>query len=161
MMGNPRSSAVRFAVDDLADTAYETLVGILGVIMGFVAIGVQRKQSWTRTFTKPLLRKEIRVKGYLRPVYRGDCIGARSCVPIENPGLPTVEVGEGTELAGDLSGLLVEFVGTPDGTPPTLRVMKGRACVNGEPVEESRRLEDGDVLELGSREYTYLRGSRR
>lgn len=159
--GGLGASAARAAFKDIASTVHQTVLGVLGVVVGFVAIGVQRKQSWTRAFTKPLLRKEIRVKGYLRPTYPDGVVGVRCCLPIENPGLPTVELGEGTEFAQDIPGVLVEVVGTVDGTPPTLRVMKGEVRVNGSVIEDERRLEDGDIVDLNGCQYTYLRGCRR
>ncbi len=153
--------AARAAFKDIAGTVHQTVLGVLGVVVGFVAIGVQRKQSWTRAFTKPLLQREIRVKGYLRPAYPDGMVGARACIPIENPGLPAVEVGEGTEFGVDLDGVLVEIVGTVDGSPPTLRVLKGEVKINGTVVAEEQKLEDGDLLSFGDKPYTYLRGVRR
>ncbi|MFH1501980.1 MAG: hypothetical protein ABIG03_02920, partial [Candidatus Eisenbacteria bacterium] len=147
--------------DSAAPTVHQTIVGILGVMMGFVAIGVQRHQSWTRVFTKPLLKKEIRVKGYLQPVYPQGVLGAKCTIPIENPGLPAVEIGAGTQFASDAKNTLVEFVGTTDGSPPLLRVLRGSVGVCGETIEGERRLEDGDIIEFEERTYQYLRGSRR
>ena len=147
--------------DSAMATVHQTTVGILGVIMGFVAIGIQRRQSWTRTFTKPLLKKEIRVKGYLKPIYPEGVVGAKSAIPIENPGLPVVEIGAGTQYASDANHTLVEFVGTVDGTPPLVRVLRGEVRIGGETVTDERQLEDGDVLEFEDRAYEYLRGSRR
>jgi hypothetical protein len=158
---SPGVNAARAAFRDFAGTVQETIVGVLGVIVGFVAIGVQRRQSWTHAFTRPLLRREIRVKGYLKPSYPDGIIGARSCIPLENPGVPTLEVGEGADFGGDLPGTLVEFIGTVDGSPPTLKVVRGAVLVNGQPVKEEQALGDGDLIELAERPYVYLRGSRR
>ena len=158
---SPAVNAARAAFSDFAGTVHETIVGVLGVIVGFVAIGVQRRQSWTHAFTRPLLRREVRVKGYLKPSYPDGVVGARSCIPLENPGLPALEVGEGAELGGDIPGTLVEFIGTVDGSPPTLKVMRGAVLVNGQTVEDEQALEDGDLIELAERPYVYLRGSRR
>lgn len=157
---SPGAAAVGAAFRDLAETVHQTVIGVLGVVMGFVAIGIQRRQSWTHAFTKPLLRKEIRVKGYLKPVYPAGIVGARSVIPIENPGLPAVEVGVGTEYATD-TDTLIEFVGTTDGSPPVMRILRGRVSVAGEEVQEERQLEDGDIIEIEDKTYQYLRGSRR
>lgn len=160
--GNRAMSAANDAFRKSATaTVHQTVVGVLGVIMGFVAIGVQRRQSWTRTFTKPLLRKEIRVRGYLKPVYPEGVVGVRCAIPIENPGLPAVEIGTGQPYAGDTKDTLLEFVGTPDGTPPLLRVLRGSVRVAGEEVAEERRLQDGDIIEFEDNTYQYLRGNRR
>jgi len=158
---SPGVNAARAAFRDFAGTVQETIVGVLGVIVGFVAIGVQRRQSWTHAFTRPLLRREIRVKGYLKPSYPDGVVGARSCIPLENPGVPVLEVGEGAEFGDDIPGTLVEFIGTVDGSPPTLKVVRGAVLVNGQPVEEEQALGDGDLIELAERPYMYLRGSRR
>ncbi len=154
-------TALSQSFGDLGAHVYHGIIGILGVMMGFVAIGVHRRQSWTNVFTKPLLQKEIRVKGYLRRVLPEGVTAALSNIPIENPGLPTVEVGVGTDYAAELRETLMEFDGTTDGSPPLLRVLKGSVCVGGELVEDVRILVDGDVIECEGKAFEYLRGQRR
>jgi len=141
-------------------TIYQSVVGVLGVVMGFVAIGIHRRQAWTGAFTKPLLHKEVRVKGYLRRVLPDGVIAAHRNIPIENPGLPVIEIGVGTDYAAELRETLLEFAGTTDGSPPILRVLKGSARVAGEPVEDARALLDGDIIECEGKAYKYLRGQR-
>ena len=139
---------------------YQSIVGVLGVVMGFVAIGIHRRQAWTGAFTKPLLKKEIRVKGYLRRILPEGVIAAHRNIPIENPGLPVLEIGVGTDYAAELRETLLEFAGTTDGSPPLLRALKGSVRVAGEPVEEVRALVDGDIIECEGKAYKYLRGQR-
>jgi Mg-chelatase subunit ChlD len=139
---------------------YQSIVGVLGVVMGFVAIGIHRHQAWTGAFTKPLLQKEIRVKGYLRRVLPEGVIAAHRNIPIENPGLPMIEIGVGTDYAAELRETLLEFAGTADGSPPVLRVLKGSVRVAGEPLEDARALVDGDIIECEGKAYKYLRGQR-
>ncbi len=148
------------AFDDVGQHVYRSVLGILGVVMGFVAIGIHRRQSWTGVFTKPLLQKETRVKGYLRRVLPEGVIAAHRNIPIENPGLPEIQIGVGTGYAAELRETVLEFVGTSDGSPPCLRVVKGDARVAGEPVEETRPLADGDIIECEGKAYKYLRGQR-
>jgi len=155
------SLAARYANEDLEELIYQSIVGILGVAIGFVAIGIHRHESWARAFTKPLLKKEIRVRGYLKPVTPSDVMSARAAIPIENPGLPAIQVGEGMEQGAWLNGVLVEFIGTTDDSPPSIRVHKGDVSVEDQPVEEERRLQDGDRIQLGDECYCYLRGTRR
>ncbi|MBD3368478.1 MAG: hypothetical protein GF405_09960 [Candidatus Eisenbacteria bacterium] len=160
--GRVESSLVaRYADEDLEELVYQAVIGILGVAIGFVAIGIYRHESWARAFTKPLLKKEIRVKGYLKPRTRCDVMSARAAIPIENPGLPALQVGEGADHGAWLRGVLVEFIGTPDDSAPTIRVHKGEVLVDDQPVEEERKLQDGDRIQLGDECYTYLRGTRR
>lgn len=154
-------AALAHSFDDVGRQVYQSIVGVLGVVMGFVAIGVHRRQSWTGAFTKPLLKKEIRVKGYLRRILPDGVIAAHRNIPIENPGLPVIEIGIGTEFAAELRETMLEFGGTTDGSPPVLRVLKGAATVDGEPVDEPRPLVDGDVIECEGKMYKYLRGQRR
>jgi len=161
-VGRVESSLVsRYAEEDLRDLIYQSIVGILGVAIGFVAIGIHRHESWARAFTKPLLKRQIRVRGYLKPVAACDVMTARAAIPIENPGLPAVQVGEGADLGGWLRGVLVEFIGSPDDTPPSIRVHKGEVTVEDQPVGEERKLQDGDRIQLGDECYCYLRGTRR
>ncbi len=146
---------------DLGSQVYQGIIGVLGVMIGFVAIGVHRRQSWTNVFTKELLRREIRVKGYLRRVVPDGVIAALSNIAIENPGLPAIEVGAGTCYAEELRETLMEFAGTADGSPPILRVLKGSVQVAGELVDDARVLVDGDIIECEGKAYKYLRGQRR
>ncbi len=155
------SLVARYSGEDLRELVYQSIVGILGVAIGFVAIGIHRHESWARAFTKPLLKREIRVRGYLKPHAPSDVMSARAAIPIENPGLPAIEVGEGAEQGAWLRGVLVEFVGSPDDSPPTIRVHKGEVTVEDQPVEGERKLQDGDCIRLGDECYHYLRGTRR
>ena len=154
-------AAISQSFGDLGPQIYQAIVGVLGVMMGFVAIGVHRRQSWTNAFTKPLLQKEIRVKGYLRREVPDGVITAFSNIAIENPGLPTVVVGVGTSYADELCETLIEFAGTTDGSPPLIRVLKGSVRVDGELVEGVRALVDGVIIECEGKAYKYLRGQRR
>jgi Mg-chelatase subunit ChlD len=157
----PRSIVLSYTTSSLISWAYHATAGILGVFLGFLAIGIHRRQHWTRVFTQPLLRHEVRVRGYLRPVFPPGVKAARACVPLENPGLPTLEIGAGTVFCSDLSKTRVEFVGTSNGDTPLLRVIKGKVSVDGEEVSQERRLRDGDVIQMEDQTYVYLRGSRR
>ena len=100
------------------------------------------------------------MKGYLRRVLPEGVIAAHRNIPIENPGLPVLEVGLGTDYAAELRETLLEFAGTTDGSPPLLRALKGSVRVAGEPVEEVRALVDGDIIECEGKAYKYLRGQR-
>ncbi len=153
-------TALAQSFGSLGRQVYQSILGVLGVVMGFVAIGIHRHQAWTGAFTKPLLQKEIRVKGYLRRVLPEGVIAAHRNIPLENPGLAMVEIGLGTDYAAELRETLFEFAGTTDGSPPLLRVLKGSARVAGEPAEEVRALVDGDIIECEGKAYKYLRGQR-
>jgi Mg-chelatase subunit ChlD len=156
-----RKSELSQLFGHLGPQAYHAIIGVLGVMMGFVAIGIHKRQSWTNAFTKPLLQKEIRVKGYLRRILPDGVMAAHSNIPIENPGLPMLEVGMGTDYASELHETLIELDGTTDGSPPLLKVVKGSVRVSGELVENVRALVDGDIIECEGKAYKYLRGQRR
>ncbi len=157
---NRAEAALAKSFGDTGRQIYQSIVGVLGVVMGFVAIGIHRRQAWTGAFTKPLLKKEIRVKGYLRRILPEGVIAAHRNIPIENPGLPVLEIGVGTDYAAELRETVLEFAGTSDGSPPLLRAVKGAVRVAGEPVEEVRALVDGDIIECEGKAYKYLRGQR-
>ncbi len=140
---------------------FERYAGILAIFVGAVAIGVDRQKRWALAFTRKMGRPELRVRGYLRPVDPPGVFSARPIVGLENPGLPSVKVGLDTPYIDHVSETLIEFVGTSDGTPPTLVVEKGRVLVEGEVVEDKRKLRDGDIIEIEKVCYRYLRGSRR
>ncbi len=146
---------------DLHSQVYQAIIGVLGAVMGFVALGVHKRQPWTNFFVKPLLQKEIRVKGYLRRILPEGVIAAPSNIPIENPGLGALEIGAGTNYAPELNKTLIEFAGTTDGSPPVLRVLMGSVMVADEIVEDARVLVDGDIIECEGKVYEYLRGKRR
>jgi len=158
---NRAEAALAKSFSSVGRQVYQSILGVLGVVMGFVAIGIHRKQAWTGAFTKPLLKKEIRVKGYLRRILPEGVIAAHRNIPIENPGLPVIEIGVGTDYAAELRETVLEFAGTADGSPPLLRAVKGSVRVAGEPVEEVRALVDGDIIECEGKAYKYLRGQRR
>ncbi len=158
---NRAEAALAKSFGSVGRQVYQSVLGVLGVVMGFVAIGIHRRQAWTGAFTKPLLKKEIRVKGYLRRVLPEGVIAAHRNIPIENPGLSVIEIGVGTDYAAELTETLLEFAGTSDGSPPLLRAIKGSARVAGEPLEEVRALVDGDIIECEGKAYKYLRGQRR
>lgn len=140
--------------------AYQASTAALGVLMGVVAIGMRRRQSWTNVFTKSIGHDSARVKGYLKPIYPDGVTLARACVPLENPGSVCVKLGPGGDFLEELAQTSVEFVGTSSGVP-LLRVMTGSAVVDGETVTKLRKLADGNVIELEGRKYVYLRGNRR
>ena len=54
----------------------------------------------------------------------------------------------------------MEFAGTKDGSPPELHVESGIVTVEGEAVT-TRKLRDGDVVDIDGQCYQYLRGNRR
>lgn len=140
---------------------YQASTGVLALLLGIVAVGMGRKQSWTAFFTKPLGREEPKVRGYLKPFYpNGSVRTARAIIGLENTGLPSVTIGSGTEFAGFARNTIIEFIGTGNGAPPTLRVEAGSVKVGGEDVTEPLVLHDGDVIEIEGVSYTYLRGSR-
>ncbi|MCK4513364.1 hypothetical protein KAW64_16565, partial [bacterium] len=154
-------AALSLSSGDLRSQVYQTIIGVLGAFMGFVALGVHKRQSWTSFFVKPFLEKEIRIKGYLHPIPPEGVIAALRNVPIENPGLPTLEIGAGTDYAPELRKTLIELAGTTDGSPPVLRVLMGSVMVSDEIVQDARVLVDGDIIKCEGRVYEYLRGRRR
>jgi hypothetical protein len=133
----------------------------IAILMGAVALGTERRSRWVAPFFGHLFGTgPSRVRGYLRPVDAPGTMTARANVGLENPGLSSVKVGVGTPFIETLRETVVEFVGTKDGSPPELKVEKGTVLVDGEEVQ-SRKLEDGDVIELEGQTYKYLRGNRR
>jgi hypothetical protein len=155
------SAAAREIDSSYPALIYQASTAALGVVMGFVALGMQRRQSWTNIFTRPFGKAPLRVKGYLRPIDPQGVISARACVPLENPGLECVALGAGGQFLEDARHTLVEICGTPDASPPLLRVVKGDVTVDGQPVIGERKLSDGDIIVIEGLSYVYLRGSRR
>ena len=140
---------------------YQASTGVLALLLGVVAVGMGRKQSWAQFFTRPLWKEEQRVRGYLKPFYAaGGVRTARPPIGLENTGLAAVSIGAGTEFAAFARHTVIEVVGTTDGTPPTLHVERGSVKVGGEELTEPLALRDGDVIEIEGVAYTYLRGSR-
>jgi hypothetical protein len=140
--------------------AYQASTAALGVLMGVVAIGMRRRQSWTNVFTKSIGHEPARVRGYLKPVYPEGVTLARASVPLENPGHVCVKLGDGGDFLQDLAHTAAEVVGTSSGLP-LLRVVTGSIIVDGETVTKLRKLADGDLIEVEGRKYVYLRGARR
>lgn len=143
------------------DMACRAATGAVALFLGLVIIGTRRRQPWAEFFTRSIGPQEQRVRGYLKPIDSPGTQMARAIIGIENPGLPTLEVGSGTPYANYAKDTLVEFVGTQDGTPPVLRVLRGEVTVDGEPVSEEWKLRDGQVVSFEGFQYMYLRGSRR
>ena len=112
-------------------------------------------------FTRAIGPQEQRVRGYLKPVDPPGSASARAIIGIENPGLPTLEVGQGTPYASFVRETLIEFVGTRDGTPPVMHVLRGEVTIDGEAIEEEQKLRDGQVITIEGAMYMYLRGSRK
>lgn len=143
------------------DLAYRAMTGAVAVFLGLVVIGTRRKQPWAEFFTRAIGPQEQRVRGYLKPVNPPHAQMAHPIIGIENPGLPNLEIGHGTPYASFARQTLIEFVGTRDGTAPTIRVLRGEASVDGHLVSEERQLRDGEVLCFEGAMYMYLRGGRR
>jgi len=141
-------------------TAYQASTAALGVLLGAVAIGMRRRQSWTNVFTKSFGHEPARVKGYLKPVYPEGVTLARACIPLENPGHVCVKLGADGDFLNELTYTAAEIIGTSSDVP-LLRVVTGTVVIDGEPVTKMRKLEDGDLLEVEGRRYLYLRGTRR
>jgi Mg-chelatase subunit ChlD len=139
---------------------YQGVTAALGVLMGTVAIGMRRRQSWTNVFTRSIGREPARVRGFLKPVYPEGVTLARASVPLENPGHVCVKLGSGGDFLQELVHTAAEVIGTSSGTP-LLRIVTGTVTVDGEPVNKMRKLVDGDMIEVEGRKYVYLRGSRR
>ncbi len=139
----------------------ERYASFLALFVGIVVLGVERKKPWAMAFMRTLGKSETRVRGYLRPVSKPGIMEARPIIGLENPGLASVMVGVDTPYADHCRETSMEFIGTTDGSPPELRIEQGCVMVEGEEVEESRKLKDGDILEIEQVLYKYLRGSRR
>ncbi|HYW68290.1 MAG TPA: hypothetical protein VE960_01690, partial [bacterium] len=134
--------------------------GLLGVLIGVVAVGSQKRQRWAAHFsTAAFGTKDRRVRGYLKPMDSPGMNSARPNIGLENPGVGTIKVGCGTGLLPRIQTTM-KFTGTSDGTPPELHVLKGQVTVEGETVT-SLRMKDGDILEFEGMRYQYLRGNRR
>jgi hypothetical protein len=143
------------------DLAYRASTGVVALFLGLVVIGARRRQRWAEFFTRAIGPQEQRVRGYLKPADPPGTQMAHAIIGLENPGLPMLEVGYGTPYAGYARNTLIEFIGTRDGTPPTMRVTKGQVTVDGELVTDEWKLKDGQILCLEGVHYMYLRGSRR
>jgi Mg-chelatase subunit ChlD len=142
-------------------TLYQGTTAALGIIMGIVAMGVHRRQSWTAVFTRSLGRTPARVRGYLKPVEPPGATLARPCVPLENPGHVCVRLGVGGDFMQEVTDTAMEFIGTREDAGPLLRVVSGSVVVDGEVVKKTRQISDGEVIAFEGRRYVYLRGSRR
>jgi Mg-chelatase subunit ChlD len=143
------------------DLASRAATGAIAVFLGLVVIGTRKRQAWTQYFTRAIGPQEQRVRGYLKPVDPPGTQMARAIIGLENPGLPTLEIGCGTEYASFATNTLIEFIGTRDGTAPTICVHQGEVTVDGELVSEERALRDGAILSFEGGTYMYLRGSRK
>jgi hypothetical protein len=160
--GPPAAAVARSDVPIGAfDLASRAATGAIAVFLGLVVIGTRKRQAWTQHFTRAIGPQEQRVRGYLKPVDPPGAQMARPIIGLENPGLPTLEVGSGTEYASFATDTLMEFVGTQDGTAPTIHVVKGQVTVDGNHVSEDRKLRDGEVVAFEGATYMYLRGNRK
>ncbi len=134
--------------------------GILAIFVGMIAVGTERRQRWAMCFSTSLFGTgEQRVRGYLKPIDVAGTASARPCVGLENPGVESVRVGSGTSFLPSVAAIM-KFTGTKDGSPPELRVESGTVTVEGEAVT-TRKLRDGDVVDIEGHRYQYLRGNRR
>jgi len=154
-VGAPASGITPF------DLAYRASTGVIAVFLGLVVVASRRKQPWAEFFTRSIGPQEQRVRGYLKPIDLPGTQMARAIIGIENPGLPTLEVGYGTPYAGYAKHTLIEFVGTQDGTPPVMRMQKGKVTVDGKLVSQECKLRDGQVVSIEGVQYMYLRGGRK
>jgi len=133
----------------------------LAVLVGVVAIGSEKRKKWAAHFTTDLFGTgETRVRGFLKPVDPPGIATARPCIGLENPGLDHVKLGVDTDMPANCKNIVVSFIGTKDGTPPTIHVEEGSVTIDGEAVEQ-QKLKDGDVIEIEGLQYQYLRGNRR
>jgi hypothetical protein len=146
---------------DVFDLASRIATGAVAVFLGVVVVGTRKRQAWTQYFSRAIGHQEQRVRGYLKPVDPPGAQTARAIIGIENPGVPTLEIGCGTEYADFATDTLIEFEGTRDGTAPLIRVIRGEVTVDGTPVTDDRKLRDGEVIAFEGAVYMYLRGSRR
>jgi len=134
--------------------------GILAVFIGMIAVGTEKRQKWAMRFSTTLFGTgEKRVRGYLKPIDLDGTTSARACIGLENPGVESVRVGGGTSFLPHVEATM-EFAGTKDGSPPELHVENGIVTVEGEAVT-SRKLRDGDIVDIEGQRYQYLRGNRR
>ncbi|MCK5438891.1 MAG: hypothetical protein KAI97_03055, partial [Gemmatimonadetes bacterium] len=152
--GQP-STSVRFPSEFCLGSA-----GILAIFIGMIAVGTEKRQKWAMRFSTSLFGTgEKRVRGYLKPIDLAGTTSARACIGLENPGVETVRVGGGTSFLPHVEATM-EFAGTKDGSPPELHVEGGSVTVEGEAVT-TRKLKDGDIVDIEGQRYQYLRGNRR
>jgi hypothetical protein len=147
--------------DHVPDGMFERYAAILAVFVGAIALGVDKRKPWAMPFVRKVGGSDTRVRGYLRPVDAPGVFSARPIVGLENPGLPSIKVGTGTPYVTHAHETVAEFKGTNDGSPPELVAERGKVLVEGEEVAESRKLRDGDLIEIEGVLYRYLRGNRR
>ncbi|MCK5597200.1 MAG: hypothetical protein KAJ04_07115, partial [Candidatus Eisenbacteria sp.] len=134
--------------------------GILAVFVGMIAVGTEKRQKWAMRFSTAIFGTgEKRVRGYLKPMDVDGTTSARACIGLENPGVESVRVGSGTSFIPQVEAIM-EFTGTKDGSPPELHVEGGSVTVEGKAVT-TRKLKDGDVVDIEGLRYQYLRGNRR
>ncbi len=152
--GSASSPALPFSL-------YQTTMGVAALAVGFVAVGLGRKQRWAKRFATPIGVHEKRIRGYLKRTQPSGVQSAHANIGLENPGLPNLTLGTGTPCLGDLRNTVIEIMGTTGGSPPIVRVERGTVKIQGEEVDGERQLEDGDLIELEGRVFTYLRGGRK
>ncbi len=134
--------------------------GILAIFVGMIAVGTEKRQKWAMRFSTAIFGTgEMRVRGYLKPMDVAGIASARACLGLENPGVESVRVGSGTSFIPQVEAIM-EFTGTKDGSPPDLHVEGGHVTVEGKAVT-TRKLKDGDVVDIEGLRYQYLRGNRR
>jgi Mg-chelatase subunit ChlD len=142
------------------DTCHR-IAGALAILVGVVAVGAEKRRKWATHFTADLFGTgEMRVRGFLKPVDPPGVATARPCIGLENPGLDKVKLGVDTSIPSHAAEVEITFVGTKDGSPPTMVVTSGSVTLDGEAVEKCK-LADGDLIEIEGLQYQYLRGSRR
>jgi hypothetical protein len=155
--GRPRASVV----ESIPDGLFERYAAALAVMVGVVAIGIERKQNWANVFSRGMFgTAQLRVRGYLKPMDPPGTVTARPNVGLENPGVETIKIGTGTPYVGYARNTIIEFLGTRDGTPPILQVESGIVKVDGKRVK-TKKLSDGSTIEIEGTLYRYLRGNRR
>ena len=135
--------------------------GVLAMFIGLVAVGTEKRQKWAGRFFSANLfgTGERRVRGYLKPIDPPGTNSARANIGLENPGLASLKIGTGTQFIPQVDAE-VEFLGTTDGSPPSIHVESGCVLVEGV-ASSTRKLKDGDVIEIDGLRYQYLRGNRR
>jgi hypothetical protein len=137
------------------------ITGALAILVGVVAVGAEKRRKWAAHFTADLFGTgKMRVRGFLKPVDPPGVATARPCIGLENPGLDKVTLGVDTSVPSHAEDAEIMFVGTKDGSPPTMVVQSGEVTLNGETAAKVK-LADGDVIEIEGLQYQYLRGSRR
>lgn len=133
---------------------------VIAIVMGFVAIGLQRRRPWALRCAEDVRGPRVRVRGYLQPLDRPGGLSPRPPIGLENPGLSSIKVGSGTPYMTYVKETVLEFEGTDDGSAPDMLVERGVIKVNGSPVTRWH-LKSGDVIEVESFRFKYLRGHRR